>query len=99
MVNKVRHVALGIVSPGEECDSGENGVFGGGDSVDCNSAAAGMNACKVRFCGDGYTNAVSGEVCEPGVPTDCQTENQRWVRGRPDFGVHLWQILRRCRRV
>lgn len=59
----------GVVSPGEECDPGEDGAVNGADSPDCNGVAAGANACKVRFCGDGHRNLAAGEDCDPGVPS------------------------------
>lgn len=56
----------GVVSRGEECDPVEEGADSPNeDSAGCNGSAAGLYACKVTSCGDGYKNPAS-EDCDPG---------------------------------
>lgn len=65
----------GFIGPGEQCDPASNPLDPSnpstGDSANCNgSAASGRHvACSVSRCGDGYTNAESGEECDDGGPT------------------------------
>lgn len=70
----------GVVSGLEECDPGEDGVFGGADSVRCNGQNAAIKGleCTDRRCGDGYVNtasagAVVAEECDEDSD-ECTTE-------------------------
>lgn len=64
---RVARCGDGVVSRGEECDPVEEGASSPDeDSAGCNGNTAGLNACKVASCGDGYWNT-AGEDCDPGA--------------------------------
>jgi len=62
-----------VVEPPEECD---NGVV---DTSGCNGDTAGAVSfgveCRFPACGDGYTNAAAGEVCDDRNGISCGTCN------------------------
>lgn len=78
---KIGYCGDGLLTGLEDCDPGQDDVFGGADSIRCNgqgAASLGLE-CTRRDCGDGYENkaskgAILPEQCDPpgdGCTTQC----------------------------